>query len=228
VGDTAEPNERFGWALAAGDFDFDEFADLAIGVPEEDIPSAYQAGAVNVLYGTANGLKAARNQVWTEDSPGVPGLGADAGSFGGTLASGDFDGDFRDDLAVGAYKDTVDGVKFCGAVDVIYGGGAGLTVAGAQRWTQKTDGVAGVIEETDYFGLALSAGDFDGDGRSELAIGVPFETISGYELAGAVEVLAGGPLGLTALGSQLWWRGSAGIVGSAEFHGAFGRDLGSR
>jgi FG-GAP repeat len=43
----AEPGDLFGFALAAGDFNGDGAADLAVGVYGEDD----FAGAVNVLYG---------------------------------------------------------------------------------------------------------------------------------------------------------------------------------
>ena len=45
----------FGAALAAGDFDGDGRDDLAVGVPGESVGAVDDAGAVNVLYGTASG-----------------------------------------------------------------------------------------------------------------------------------------------------------------------------
>ena len=56
-----EDYDNFGRALAAGDFDGDGFADLAIGTPREDVLVAIgynivDAGTVTVLYGTADGL----------------------------------------------------------------------------------------------------------------------------------------------------------------------------
>src|SRR2546421_608602 len=74
-----------------GDFDGDGFSDLAIGVPGEG--PLEEEGAVQVLYGSAAGLKAARNQLWTQDSPGVPGTGDGGHLFGRSLAAGDFNGD---------------------------------------------------------------------------------------------------------------------------------------
>ena len=43
--------DNFGGALAAGHFNRDGFADLAIGVPAEDIGAINLAGVVNVIYG---------------------------------------------------------------------------------------------------------------------------------------------------------------------------------
>ena len=65
----------FGDALAAGDFDDDGLADLAVGAPGEPVSS--RTGAVNVLYGTPMGLTGSGSQLFTQNSPG---LGAVAGS----------------------------------------------------------------------------------------------------------------------------------------------------
>src|SRR5207247_449249 len=85
-----EPDDAFGSALAAGDFNGDGYTDLAIGVPGESVNGRPGAGAVNVLYGSRYGLTAAGNQIWTEES-----LGLDASEkgdhFGASLAVGDFD-----------------------------------------------------------------------------------------------------------------------------------------
>ena len=54
---TAESGDTFGAALAAGDFDHDGFADLAVGVELEVAGGAEgDVGGVNVLYGSAGGL----------------------------------------------------------------------------------------------------------------------------------------------------------------------------
>ena len=54
------------------DFDGDGFADLAVGVSLEDVGAVVDAGAVNVLYGSAGGLTGGGSQLFTQDSPGVP------------------------------------------------------------------------------------------------------------------------------------------------------------
>ena len=54
-----------------GDFNRDGIADIAIGVPNEDVGAVGDAGAVNVLYGTATGLSGSNYQVWTQNSPSV-------------------------------------------------------------------------------------------------------------------------------------------------------------
>src|SRR4029453_3521774 len=46
------------------------FADLAVGVPAENAGAIDNAGAVNVLYGTAAGLTGTGSQLFTQDTPG--------------------------------------------------------------------------------------------------------------------------------------------------------------
>jgi FG-GAP repeat len=86
VSSAAEPFDRFGFALAAGDFNNDSFADLAVGVPFEDAGSVFEAGAVNALPGSAGLLAGVGSQLFTQDSAGV-GSAAERGDlFGEALA----------------------------------------------------------------------------------------------------------------------------------------------
>lgn len=101
----------------------------------------------------------------------------------------------------------------------------GLTGTGAQSWSQASPGIAGIAEKGDAFGTHLAAGDFTGDGRDDLAIGVPLEILTDPAvLSGVVEVLLGAPAGLTSTGSQLWTSGMAGLGGTAA-GGFFGAGL---
>ena len=118
----------------------------------------------------------------------------------------DFDGDGYTDLAIGAPTDSVAGQDAAGAVNVIYGGPHGLTSRGNQEFTQASPGVGDTPELGDRFGAALAAGDFDGDGYADLAIGVPGEGVpSGVGQgevarvsAGMVQVLYGSRRGCSA------------------------------
>jgi disulfide bond formation protein DsbB len=210
IAGNAEPGDIFGFALAAGDFNGDTRADLAIGAPgENDF-----AGLVHVLYGSAAGLTAAGSQVWWQASPGIAGNTEPRDGFGFALAAGDFNGDTRADLAIGALGEN----NAAGLVHVLYGSAAGLTAAGSQVWWQASPGIAGDAEPSDEFGFALAAGDFNGDTRADLAIGAPGE--NGF--AGLVHVLYGSAAGLTAAGSQVWWQASPGIAGNTEPNDGFG------
>jgi disulfide bond formation protein DsbB len=83
--DAAETEERLGYSLGGGDFDGDGFADLAIGVVFEDVGSADEAGAVNVLYGSAAGLSPAGNQLWHQDRGGIADQAEFQDDFGSAL-----------------------------------------------------------------------------------------------------------------------------------------------
>jgi hypothetical protein len=84
-----EARDEFGGALASGDFDNDGFADLAAGAPGEEVVGFFLAGAVSALYGSAAGLSTAGGQLFTQNSPGVPGNAETGDAFGGALAAGD-------------------------------------------------------------------------------------------------------------------------------------------
>ena len=164
-----------------------------------------------MIYGSLGvGLTAASNQSWHQNTPGIAGGSEALDAFGSALAVGDFDGDGRDDLAIGVPDEDIGSIVNAGSVNVIYGSlGVGLTAASNQSWHQNTPGIAGGSEALDAFGSALAAGDFDGDGRDDLAIGVHLEDIGVIDDAGAVNVIYGSfGVGLTAANDQSWHQNS--------------------
>ncbi len=167
-----EAGDRFGRSLATGDFDGDGYDDLAVGSPNEDLGVYSDTGVVHIIYGSATGLTASGNQMWHQNKPGIGGSNASNQNFGWSLVAGDFDGDGRDDLAVGVKGENVGGQVDAGAVNVIYGSNAGLTAAGDQYWHRNRTGIEDVAQTEDYFGWTLAAGDFNGDGHDDLAVGV--------------------------------------------------------
>ena len=114
---------------------------------------------------------------------------------------------------------------------MIYGSASGLTSAGDQLWHQDVASVEGVAESCDNFGSAVAAGDFNGDGADELAVGVPYDDpppvrgLATVADAGAVNVIYGsyfGGLNTTTYADQYWHQNSAGIEDTAEAGDLFG------
>ncbi|GGS86930.1 FG-GAP-like repeat-containing protein [Streptomyces chromofuscus] len=105
-----------------GDFNGDGYRDLVLPVPGADIGPYDKAGAVVVVYGSANGVSTtSRRQTITEDSPGIPGHLFEGDRFGTTTATADLNRDGYADLVVGSPYSIADR-----QVTVLWGSGSGL------------------------------------------------------------------------------------------------------
>jgi hypothetical protein len=222
----AEPSDMFGTGLAMGDLDRDGFDDLAVGVIGEDIGApgtgVGDAGAIAVLYGSERGITAARDQLWTQDSPDVPGTAENPDLMGASLAIGDFDGDHFGDLAADSFGQRVGGHDLAGGITVLFGSNAGLTAEGALEITQATPGVPDTPQTNDQFGNPVAAADFNGDGKEELVAGVPNESVDNVLHIGAAYVMPGSPTGPTTTDGVLWTQDSPDVLDTAERNDAFG------
>jgi hypothetical protein len=169
---TPEQNDRFGAAMVAADFDGDGYDDLAVGAIGEQVGSGH-GGAVLLYKGTMNGLVAWKVLQETDFS----GVTARAGDqFGATLAAGDLDHDGIADLIVGA---PFYGNPAGGAVFAYLGRHLGRPLAVGTANTQSSTG-AGANEASDMFGASIAFGHFAGGTTGYIAVGAPFEHISGF------------------------------------------------
>jgi hypothetical protein len=211
VNGSAEASDRFGTALAAGDFDADGYADLAVGVPYEDWSGASEGG-VQVMYGTPTGpgVVSPDDELWTPGEAGAAGVLQDNSHCGAALAVGDFDADGYDDLAIGCEGYEVGGATDAGAVLLVYGSATGLD--DSELWSQDTPGVTGGAEAGDWFGRRLSAGDYDGDGYDDLAVGAPREDYGSFTDNGVVHILYGSSTGVTDVNNALLSQDAGSVV----------------
>ncbi|MCC6284081.1 MAG: FG-GAP repeat protein [Phycisphaerales bacterium] len=195
-GDVDEAGDRFGAALAAGNFDGDPFDDLAVGAPGEDVGVMADAGWVQIAHGSPPGIFPGAPAPFPAFPQGLFGLDPiePGDAFGGTMVTGDFNGDGADDLAISCEFEDIGAAVDCGGVTVGYGlVGAGIVPPGAEWWHQNTPGMSDTCEAGDRFGAALAALDFDMNLMEDLAIGVPGESLGANIATGIVAVIHGNP-----------------------------------
>ena len=197
----SETLDHCGSSLASGDINRDGFADLAWGCPGEDVGAIEDAGAVNVLFGSAAGLTATGNRFLSEDSPGLPGDLGNGDACGTTVAVGDFNADGFDDVAFGCPGKDSGFFVDVGSVSVAFGTAGGISGA-----TGKAD--------------------LNNDGDDELVMGCPGEDLGLFGLdAGGIEVMEGHPNIDVALFSSSTFVSSGSLrCGAAIATGHFNSD----
>jgi FG-GAP repeat len=144
------------------DFNGDDFDDLAIGVPAEDVGTVDNAGAVNTMHGSASGLVGTGGALFQGDN-GLGDAVEPGDRFGERLAKGiffnDFNGDAFSDLAVGVALEDVGGRQDAGLVNLVEGSPGGLQGSNTVFFQGADLGggarVGGTAEARDLLGAAV-------------------------------------------------------------------------
>lgn len=232
--ETAEADDAFGAALAAGDFNADGVCDLAIGAPGEDLPGGSNQGFVHVLYGASIvGLRMFGNEGFDETATDSGEPTEHQARFASVLVAGDLTGDGADELVIGTPLQTLDGaspVVNAGSVTVLYGQvGVGIETLLSETYFENDFAAAGAPQAFDSFGGALAIGNFVATAvdHLDLAIGTPQDEVwNGFgdvTNAGSVLVTTQNGVFLGSVVDRRWaqgYGGSAGLLAPNQLYGS--------
>jgi len=177
VAESDQGHSLFGISVAgAGDVDGDGFGDLLVGAYRHSDGEPGE-GAAFLFLGAANGPK--DDPAWSAQGDQLDAL------FGASVAGvGDANGDGFDDLVVGAYG--YDGGQANEGRAFLYLGSESGPLVSPDRTTES--------DQVDawYGGCVAAAGDVDGDGFDDIAVGAP-QYDGGQASEGRAYVYAGEP-----------------------------------
>ena len=183
IGGISAVGDQFGASVASGDIDNDGFDDVIIGVPGD-----YRCwrrvcgavGAINIMYGTGNGLSAANDHYFTQNSSGVDGVSGVGDEFGAFVTTSDINDDGFSDVIIGTPGERISSRNNAGAVHVLYGTNNGTTTANDTFLYVSQSLFTGSSQSNARFGTSVTVIDND------LIIGAPGTTINGATAAGAI------------------------------------------
>ncbi|MFA5356910.1 MAG: FG-GAP-like repeat-containing protein, partial [Candidatus Omnitrophota bacterium] len=211
-------NDYFGYSVAsAGDVNGDGYSDVIIGADRYNSDQ----GRAYVFYGSSLGLSEGASSVVASTADWIA-TGENTGDyFSNSVASaGDVNGDGYSDVIIGADYYFYPGRTYQGRAYAFYGSSSGLSAGASSVSASTADWTATGENTSDYFGYCVaSAGDVNGDGYSDVIIGVPL-----YDLGGRVYAFYGNngggislkPQQLKSDGTPMQLLGSSGSSSSFQ------------
>lgn len=230
--------QYFGLELTCADFDGSGLPDLAVWMPRaypvvEPTGGYVERGYVGVMLAGPERLEEEGSQLWYASHPADAGDELEEGE-GRALVSiqaADVNGDGFSDLAVGVAEPEGDPLG-AGAVVVIFGSDSGLVFSSDALITQGRGGIGQRPEAGDDLGSQsaniflnhdqIGTADYNGDGRDDLVLSAPGETINGTISAGLVHIVFGSTQGPTGDGDQIWHAAKEGVPGRSQSGAYFG------
>jgi len=129
-----EEGDELGAAVSVADVEGDGYADIALGIPGEDVGTIADAGSVALVHGSASGVTGTGAQVFHQNTAGMPGVAEKNDRFGVTTALLDVNGNGRLDLAAASTAENAS----AGAVWLLRGTSTGLYTKNAFAFGPKT------------------------------------------------------------------------------------------
>jgi hypothetical protein len=195
---------NFGASLAFGDVNGDGFSDLLIGANGYPSGNRPGAGKAYLYLGSKAGLS--KRPIWSSGGDDAP-----HASFGYPVALFDLSGDRTADLLISA-------IGFSGKL-FLYPGSA--RPPHRAHWSSVGEKQGGAL-----FGSSLAAGDMDGDGYIDLAVGAQAMDNGGRTDGGKIYLFGGSPNGFssptrTAIGDgrEDAFLGASAAIGDANGDG---------
>jgi hypothetical protein len=167
---------------SAGDVNGDGFDDLIIGAFNADPNGITNAGQSYVVFGSNSGFGAGLNLSELNGSNGFAINGIAYDNSGSSVSSaGDVNGDGFDDLIIGAFRATPNGIRYAGQSYIVFGSNSGFSASLNLSELNGSNGFAiNGIAANDLSGRSVSsAGDVNGDGFDDLIIGANWASPNG-------------------------------------------------
>ncbi len=189
---------QFGSKLESGDFDGDGYDDLLVSSPFATGNGREWNGVVEIIWGNADGLDE-RSSFYGE---------SEWDQLGSSLATGDFNGDGTDDIAIGAYNAETPN-KRTGMVYVVHAEQSedSQMITRLDSHDLRVDEADQTIDSSKVdgglFGLSIAAADFNQDEYTDLLVGAPATLNKNRESVGAVYSYFGSANGVANIASKI-------------------------